>query len=110
MLNNAKVGCHVGDQCLAALGYADELVLLALTVWAMRVLLNICDDFAVSYDVVFNAAKSKCEVTKPSCCRNMALERIPTSPVIYKYTVLAQVKHLQFVFLFSRLLTQKPTL
>jgi len=80
MLNNAKVGCHVGDQCLAAFGYADDLVLLAPTVRAMRVLLNICDDFAVNYDIVVNASKSKCVGTKPSCGRNMALERIPTSP------------------------------
>jgi len=40
---------------------------------AMRVLLNTCDDFAVNYDIVFNASKSKCVVTKPSCGRNMAL-------------------------------------
>ena len=46
----------------------------------MRVLLNICDDFAVDYDVVFNASKSKCVVNKPSCGRNTALKRIPTSP------------------------------
>jgi hypothetical protein len=81
-LNNSKLGCHVGDQCLAALGYADDLVLLTPTVRAMRVLLNICDEFAVNYDVVFNASKSKCVVTKPSCGRNMALERIPTSPFL----------------------------
>jgi len=80
MLNNAKVGCHAGDHCLAALGYADDLVLLAPTVRAMRLLLNTCDDFAVNYDVVFNASKSKCVVTKPSCGRNMALERIHTLP------------------------------
>jgi len=80
MLNNSKVGCHVGDQCLAAIGYADDLVLLAPTVRAMRALLNICDDFAVEYDVVFNASKSKCVVNKPACGRNTALERIPTSP------------------------------
>jgi len=29
---------------------------------------------------VFNASKSKSVVTKPSCGRNMALERISTSP------------------------------
>jgi len=29
---------------------------------------------------MFNASKSKCVVTKPSCGRNMALTRMPTSP------------------------------
>jgi hypothetical protein len=47
---------------------------------AIRVRRNICDDFAVNYDVVFNASKSKCVVTNASCGRNMALERIPTLP------------------------------
>jgi Reverse transcriptase (RNA-dependent DNA polymerase) len=78
MLNNSKLGCHVGDLCLAALGYADYMVLLAPTVMAMRVLLKIFDDFGANY-VVFNASQSKCVITKPSCGRNMILERIPTT-------------------------------
>ena len=50
MLKNSKVGCYVGDLCLSALGYADDIVLLAPTVWAIRILLNICDVFAANYD------------------------------------------------------------
>ena len=65
---------------MAALAYADDIVLLSPTVRAMRVLLNICDDFATTFDVVFNASKSKskCIVLKPSIGRNMAIEWIPS--------------------------------
>jgi hypothetical protein len=44
--------CFVG-----AFAYADNLVLLAPSASAMRSMLNICDDYATQYDVVFNAKK-----------------------------------------------------
>ena len=52
---------------MAALAYANAIVSLAPTVRAMRVLLNVCDDFAANFDVVFNAFKSKCLVIKTIC-------------------------------------------
>jgi len=45
-LKNSKLGWYVGDLWVAALAYADDVVLFAPTVRAMRVLLDICDDFA----------------------------------------------------------------
>jgi len=45
-LKDSKLGCYVGDLWVAALAYADDVVLLAPTVRAMRALLDICDDFA----------------------------------------------------------------
>ena len=64
MLKDSKVGCYVGYMCVAAVACADDVVLLAPTVRAMRRLLSVCDDFASKYDVVFNASKSKCLVFK----------------------------------------------
>jgi len=59
-LQKDGTGCHVGNVFLAALAYADDIVLLAPTASAMRRLLALCDDFASSYNVMFNASKSKC--------------------------------------------------
>lgn len=59
-LQKEGIGCHIGSLFLAALAYADDIVLLAPTASAMRRLLAVCDDFASSYNVVFNASKSKC--------------------------------------------------
>jgi len=39
---------------------ADDVVLLALTSSAMRIMLNICEDFVKEFSVVFNASKSVC--------------------------------------------------
>jgi len=48
-----------------ALGYADDVVLLAPTPSALRIMLRICEDFAKEFSMVFNASKSVClRVTK----------------------------------------------
>ena len=68
-LTKAGVGCYIGDFFVGALAYADDIVLLAPSLNAMRTMLNVCDRFAIEYDVVFNADKSKCLVIKPSRTR-----------------------------------------
>jgi hypothetical protein len=60
LLQDSGVGCYIGEVFLGALAYADDLVLLAPTPGAMRLLLSLCDNFALNYDIVFNANKSKC--------------------------------------------------
>jgi len=40
-LKDSKLGCYVSDLWVAALAYADDVVLLAPTVRAMRALLDI---------------------------------------------------------------------
>lgn len=79
MLKDSKVGCYVGHLCLAAVAYADDIVLLAPTVRAMRLLLSVCDDFASEYDVVFNASKSKCLLFKTSVGRQQHIEHLPST-------------------------------
>jgi hypothetical protein len=44
--------------CLGALCYADDLTLLAPTAYAMRVMQNICDEYASEHDIPFNANKA----------------------------------------------------
>ena len=74
LLKESQVGCYVGNLCVAALAYADDIALLAYTARAKRELLNICDNLAIKFDVVFNASKSQCLVFKPFIGRNMATE------------------------------------
>jgi UDP:flavonoid glycosyltransferase YjiC (YdhE family) len=44
---------------VGAQAFADDLVLIAPSVNAMRGMLNVCDEFAAQFDVIFNAIKSK---------------------------------------------------
>ena len=59
-LKRAGVGCLVGNWFVAALGYSDDVVLLAPTARAMRTMLGVCDKCASEFNVIFNAKKYKC--------------------------------------------------
>jgi len=58
-LSLSGVGCYIGLNFVGALAYADDIVLIAPTPSAMRKMLAICDAYAVEFDILFNAAKSK---------------------------------------------------
>ena len=74
MLGNSGVGCHWGGSFVGALCYADDVVLLAPCASALRHMLNICDSFATSHGLVFNANK-----TQLICFRRChTLSNIPT--------------------------------
>jgi hypothetical protein len=65
-LSKAGIGCFMGSFFVGALAYADDLVLLAPTPHAMRLMLSICDKYASNYEVLFNAKKSKCLIISPN--------------------------------------------
>ena len=44
---------------VGALAYADDIVILAPSPSAMRILLRVCDSYAAKYDINFNPDKSK---------------------------------------------------
>jgi len=58
-LARSGVGCYIGLNFVGAIAYADDIVLISPTPFAMRRLLSICDDYALQYDIIFNASKSK---------------------------------------------------
>ena len=58
-LSNSGVGCHWGGSFIGALCYADDIVLLAPCASALRHMLNICDSYATSHGLIFNANKTQ---------------------------------------------------
>lgn len=68
-LSNCGVGCYIGSNFVGALAYADDVVLIAPTPSAMRKMLAVCDAFALEYNILFNASKSKYVVVAPRCKR-----------------------------------------
>jgi hypothetical protein len=46
ILKDYRVGCYVGDLCVAALAHVVEIVLLATTFRVMEVVLETCEDNA----------------------------------------------------------------
>ena len=56
-LQNAGVGCHIGDVFTGGIGYADDILLIAPTVYSLRLMLKVCEEFGSEYNVSFNPNK-----------------------------------------------------
>ncbi len=58
-LKNSGMGCYINGIFSGALGYADDLVILAPSLYALRSMISICEKYAKDYDILYNAKKSK---------------------------------------------------
>ena len=58
-LRESGVGCHIGGVFAGAFGYADDIVLLAPSLDALRHMIGICEDYAQEFHILFNPSKSK---------------------------------------------------
>ena len=56
-LKKAILGCHIGDLFIGALGYADDVVIIAPTIYSLKSMLHIYDDFGKEFHVKFNSNK-----------------------------------------------------
>jgi len=64
-----------------ALAYADDVVLIAPTSNAMRIMLKICERFASEFSVIFNVSKSMCMlVSKNGLSRSRLLPSVSEVP------------------------------
>ena len=84
-LAKSGVGCHIGNEFIGGVCYADDLTLLAPTLYASRLLLRVCESFAEEYNVIFNAAQSQALVFYPASfslptCRRAMLS-LSNSPI-----------------------------
>ena len=56
-LNTTKAGCFIGNICANAFAYADDVVILSPSCTALRKLIEICEIYAIEYDIKFNPDK-----------------------------------------------------
>jgi hypothetical protein len=57
-LKKSRVGCYIGNIYAGAVGYADDVSLIAPSYCAAKHMLRICEEYAREFDVVFNSSKS----------------------------------------------------
>ena len=67
-LKEAGIGCHMGNQYVGALAFADDITLLSPTLFGLKEMVKICEDYASSYSIKFNGAKSKLLVFRGIDC------------------------------------------
>ena len=64
-LIKSKIGCMLDEVCFNHILYADDLCLLAPCAIALQKLLDICHEYGVEHDVIYNPLKSVCMFFKP---------------------------------------------
>ena len=58
-LEQLGVGCYWRHHYASAIGYADDIALLAPSASALRMMLNVCQNFASSHSLTFNPDKTQ---------------------------------------------------
>ena len=58
-LHRSGYGVHIGSVFVGCLLYADDIVLLSPSCYGLQKLLSICENFANTWDIKFNPAKSQ---------------------------------------------------
>ena len=93
-LSLCKAGCYINDQCMNHLMYADDICVMAPTAIALQKLLDVCYEYGITNDLIYNPLKSVC----------MAMPRrfklyCPTVAIVDKYLKYVDTfKYLGFVF------------
>src|SRR5258708_22012225 len=59
-LRNSGLGCFIKNICFNAAMFADDLLMLAISVVDLQAMLNICAEELTWLDMKFNVAKSAC--------------------------------------------------
>ena len=65
-LTQCKAGCHLNGTVTNHVMYADDICLMTPSAIATQKMLNLCNDFYQSKDIIFNPIKSQCMVFKPN--------------------------------------------
>ena len=58
-LKDSDLGSHVGRSFAGAYSYADDFALVSLSLSGLCQVIQICEQYAMEYSVVFNPVKSK---------------------------------------------------
>ena len=58
-LKHSGIGCDIGRTYCGVFGYADDLVIVSPTLFGLRQMIEICEEYAPEMDLLFNPKKSK---------------------------------------------------
>lgn len=86
MLSNSKTGCIFNGVRVNHLFYADDAVLLAPSPCSLQSLLDICQDFARSNDLVYNTKKTFCICVKPKWLKDLIVPSLYLGGDVIKLT------------------------
>jgi hypothetical protein len=74
---HSNIGCNIGGVFYNVLAYADDIVLLAPSWYALRSLINLLNSCARDIDMTCNVDKTVCMVFNPKCKRMIVVTDFP---------------------------------
>ena len=90
-----KSGCYINEQCMNHVIYADDICLLAPIAIGLQQMLDVCLNFSICNDIIFNPVKSVCIAFQPKksklFCPNVTLDNN-----VLEY--IGRTKYLGFMF------------
>jgi len=72
-LQSCGLGCHVGLTYAGAFGYADDIALVAPSMYSLKKMITICEDYANIHSITFNPNKSKLICFNTGSCHIAAI-------------------------------------
>ena len=75
-LEKSRLGCFIGHSCCNSYMYADDLILLSITVTDLQRLLDMCNSLFTDLDLLINISKCHCLRIGPRCnleCKNLTI-------------------------------------
>ena len=67
VLSHFKAGCYINEQCINHILYTDDICVMAPRAIALQKLLDVCFEYSIANDMLFNPEKYVCIVFTP--CR-----------------------------------------
>ena len=91
----SKSGCYINKQCMNHVIYADDICLLVPSAIGLQQMLDVCLNFSICNDIIFNPVKSVCIAFQPKksklFCPNVTLDNN-----VLEY--IGRTKYLGFMF------------
>ena len=74
-LSHCKAGCYINEQCMNHIMYADDICVMAPTAVALQKLLDVCFEYSIANNLLFNPVKSVCIVVSSYTVQLFLLEQ-----------------------------------
>ena len=58
-LRELGIGCHMNSLFTGAFIYVDDITIIAPSCYALNSMLNVCEEYALSYNIWLNSLKTK---------------------------------------------------
>ena len=73
----SNIGCYMNDMCYNHICYADDSIIMAPSAGALQELINICQEYANEYEMLYNTKKTVCLSFLPNQSKHLDI------PLVY---------------------------